>query len=123
MAMSTSQRCTALTTISTINGGEKTNENHQHADLSGAAAIALAPVAHADDAMYRVGVDIAPDDYRYTVVGNGYDAWQLCADARCEVGGGLIDMDTVDGMGVTGYLSITPDVKYVKLNDLILTPL
>jgi hypothetical protein len=67
--------------------------------------------------MYRVGVEIAPGDYRYTVVGNGYGAWQLCADARCEVGGGLIDMDTVDGMGVT------PDVKYVKLNDLILTPL
>jgi hypothetical protein len=73
--------------------------------------------------MDQVGVDIAAGDYRYTIVGNGYDARQLCADARCEVGGGPIDMDTVDGMGVTGYLSTTPDVKHVTLNDLILTPL
>ena len=32
-------------------------------------------------------------------------------------------MDSVDGMGATGYLSITPDVKFVKINDLILRPM
>jgi hypothetical protein len=73
--------------------------------------------------MYRVGTDIAPGDYTYMVTGNGIGSWELCSNARCEVGGGLIDMDSVDGMGATGYLSITPDVKFVKTNDLIVHPM
>lgn len=86
-----------------------------------AAAIGLAPVAHADDVMYRVGVDIAPGDYTYRVVGNGYGSWQLCATANCD-SNDIIDMDSIDGMGQTGYMTVTPETKFVKLNDLILTP-
>ena len=37
--------------------------------LAAITAFALAPVAHADDLMYRVGSDISPGDYTYTVVG------------------------------------------------------
>ena len=85
-----------------------------------AAAFALAPVAHADgDLMYRVGVDIQPGDYVYRVVGNGMGSWMLCPDANCD---DPIDMDTVDGMGHTGYLTIPASAKYVKINDLLLTP-
>jgi len=45
----------------------------------------------------------------------GMGSWSLCSNARCDEGNGLIDMDTIDGQGHTGYLSITPDVKYLKL--------
>jgi hypothetical protein len=94
-----------------------------------APAIALAALlfgtatAHADtgDVMLQVGSEIAPGTYRYTVTGNDMGSWSLCRDANCNVGKGLIDMDTVDGEGHTGYLSITPDVKYVKLYYLTLT--
>jgi hypothetical protein len=73
--------------------------------------------------MYRVGVDIQPGDYVYRVVGNGMGSRELCSDAACEVGQGLIDMDTVDGMGHTGYLTVpAASAKYVKTNDLVLAP-
>ena len=82
-----------------------------------------AGAANADDAMYRVSTDIQPGDYSYTVVGNGMGSYRLCSDTSCEVGEGLIEIETVDGMGSTGYLTIGSDVKFVKTNDLILTPL
>jgi hypothetical protein len=79
--------------------------------------------AHADagDVMLQVGSEIAPGTYRYAVTGNDMGAWSLCSDARCDVGKGLIDMGTVDGQGHTGYLTVTPDVKYVKLYYLTLS--
>ena len=95
------------------------------AGVAAAAAIGLAPVAAAGpddgDVMYRVGFDIQPGDYAYRVVGNGMGSWELCSDAACEVGQGLIDMDTVDGMGHTGYLTVSSSAKFVKTNDLVLS--
>jgi hypothetical protein len=81
-------------------------------------------VAHADtgDVMYRVGSDIQPGTYRYTVTDNDMGAWSLCSDANCEVGAGLIDMDTIDGQGHTGYMTVPASAKYVKLYYLTLTP-
>lgn len=94
------------------------------AAVAAVAAIGLAPAAHADgDQMYRVGVDIQPGDYQYRVVGNGYGSWEVCRDAACDVGQGLIDMDTVDGMGHTGYLTVPASAKFVKTNDLALAPM
>ena len=45
-------------------------------------------------------------------------SWMLCPDANCD---DPTDMDTVDGMGVTGYMTVPPGTKFVKTNDLILT--
>jgi hypothetical protein len=90
-----------------------------------AATIGLAPAAHANgdgDFMYRVGSEIQPGDYMFKVVGNGSGSWELCSDATCDVGGGLIDMDTADGMGHTGYLTVPASAKFLKTNDLYLTP-
>jgi len=96
------------------------------AALAAAAAFALVPVAAASpgdgDLMYRVGTDIQPGDYMYTVVGNGSGSWETCSDATCDVGQGLIDMDTVDGMGHTGYFTVPASAKFVKTNDLYLQP-
>ena len=80
-------------------------------------------IGGADDAMYRVGVDIQPGDYTYTVVGNGMGSYEFCSNATCDIGDGLIDMATVDGMGHTGYMTIPKTAKFVKTNDLVLTPM
>jgi hypothetical protein len=90
--------------------------------LAASTALGLAPTAHAGEQMYRVGPDIAPGDYMYTVVGDGHASWQLCSDPRCEIGESLIDLDRVSGLGNTGHLSITPEVKIVRINDLALAP-
>lgn len=94
-----------------------------------APAIALAALlfgtgaAHADtgDVMLVVGTDIQPGTYRYTVTGNDMGDWELCRDANCEVGEGLINMETIDGEGHTGYMTVPPTAKYVKLYYLTLT--
>ena len=91
--------------------------------LGAGATLALAPLANADDAMYRVGVDISPGDYQYTVVGNGTGSWELCSSAQCDVGAGLIDMDQISGMGATGYMTVPTGTRFVKTNDLLLRPM
>jgi hypothetical protein len=94
---------------------------------SGVAALGLlvAPTAQADsgDTMYAVGSDIQPGTYRYVVTGNDMGAWSLCSDANCDVGAGLIDMDTVNGEGHTGYMTVPASAKYVKLYYLRLSPM
>ena len=94
--------------------------------FAAATAIGLAPVAAAQTGdgglMYRVGTDITPGDYVYRVVGNGTGSWELCSDATCDVGAGLIDMDEIDGMGHTGYFTVPASAKFVKTNDLYLAP-
>jgi hypothetical protein len=88
-----------------------------------ALALALAPVAAAQpgdgDLMYRVGTDIQPGDYTYTVVGNGVGSWETCADANCN---NSIDFEGVDGLGHTGYFTVPAGAKFVKTNDLFLSP-
>ena len=88
-----------------------------------AAAIAFAPVAAAQpgdgDLMYRVGTDIMPGDYAYRVVGNGVGSWETCADANCD---NSIDFESVDGIGHTGYFTVPASAKFVKTNDLYLSP-
>jgi hypothetical protein len=94
--------------------------------LAGLGALMFgAGTAQADtgDVMYAVGSEIQPGTYRYTVTGNDMGAWSLCSDARCYVGKGLIDMDTIDGEGHTGYLTVPPDARYVKTYYLTLTPM
>lgn len=91
--------------------------------VAAATAVGVAPAANADDAMYRVPTQIAPGDYQYTVVGNGMGSWQLCSTAQCDVASGMIDMDTIDGMGATGYMTVTKSTRFVKTNDLLLTPM
>ncbi len=84
-----------------------------------------AGTANAGDSMLKVGKDVQPGDYVYTVTGSslGYGSYRLCSDTRCEVGDGLIDIETVSGPnGTTGYLSIGSDVVFVKLYNLKLTP-
>jgi hypothetical protein len=95
-----------------------------------AAALVATPLlfaapAHAEDGdvMYLVGTEIQPGTYRYTVTGEDWGSWELCNDARCNVGAGLIDMDMIDGEGHTGYLTIPSNAKYVKLANLTLTPM
>ena len=95
-----------------------------------AAALVATPLffaapAHSEDGdvMYLVGSDIQPGTYRYAVTGEDWGSWQLCSDARCDVGAGLIDMDVIDGAGHTGYLTIPPSARYVKLSNLTLTPM
>jgi hypothetical protein len=80
-------------------------------------------IAQADtgDTMLKVGTDISPGTYRYTVTGHNMGAWKLCSDANCEVGSGMIDMATVDGLGHIGYFTVTPSTKYVKLYYLTLS--
>lgn len=93
------------------------------AGLISVAALALAPAVQADDGgdmMYRVGVDIQPGEYKYRVVGNGIGSWELCADANCN---NSLDSDSMEGMGHTGYMTVTSNAKYLKTNDLILAPM
>jgi hypothetical protein len=100
--------------------------NIRFAGLAAVAAIAtvgLAPAAHADgDQMYRVGVDIQPGEYQYKVTSDGIGDWELCSNANCDVGDGLIDMDQIFGAGHTGYFTVTPGTKYVKISDLTIAP-
>ncbi|APQ42107.1 hypothetical protein PBI_MRMAGOO_1 [Mycobacterium phage MrMagoo] len=84
-----------------------------------AAALICAPVAQADDAMFRVGSDIMPGDYVYTVMNSG-GSWELCSNTSCAPGGGLIDMDVIMGQGAKGYLTIPSSAKYLKTTDLAL---
>ena len=81
-----------------------------------------AGAANATDSMLRVGSDIAVGDYQYTATGSYGGSYELCQTPRCEVGDDLIDIDVVSE-GATGYLTITSDVKYVKLSGLSLTPM
>jgi hypothetical protein len=84
-----------------------------------------AGTANASDQMLKVGTDIQPGDYVYTVSG-GYDiggSYYLCATANCSDLDDIIDVDAVMGPdGTTGYLTIGSDVKFVKLSNLELTP-
>ena len=44
-------------------------------------------------------------------------------DAALEIGDDLVDIDVIMGPdGTTGYVTITPDVHYIKLSNLKLTP-
>ena len=80
-----------------------------------------APAAWNKDGLYKVGKDIAPGEYTYTVKrGNGY--WATCTDPKCSVGESMIDNDWIPTKGATGYLSITSDVVYIELKDLQLAP-
>jgi hypothetical protein len=83
--------------------------------LAAITAFALAPVAHADDLMYRVGSDISPGDYTYTVVGGDWGSWKLCPDANCT---DPTDMDVIDGAGHHGYVTVTPGTKFLKTTNL-----
>jgi len=90
--------------------------------VAAVAAIAGAPVAHADgDAMYRVGTDIQPGEYQYKVDSFGIGSWMLCSTANCDVDD-IISMDQTFGAGHTGYFTVTPDTKFVKINELIIAP-
>jgi hypothetical protein len=88
-----------------------------------AAILAVAPVAHADDAMYRVGTDIMPGDYQYVINDSDWGSYRICATASCNPGGGVIDMSgPIDGYGQVGWLTVPADAKYVKTINLSLTP-
>jgi hypothetical protein len=93
------------------------------AGIAAAAAVGLAPMAQADDVMYRVSTDIPAGDYTYRVVGADFGAWYTCSDTSCQVGAGCIDMDAISGAGATGYMTIPASAKYVKLTNLALTPM
>jgi hypothetical protein len=49
--------------------------------------------------MYAVASEIQPDSYRYTVTSQYGGSWELCSDARWDVGAGLIGMGAIDGVG------------------------
>lgn len=89
------------------------------------ALMSCTATAHADtgDVMLQVGSEIAPGTYRYTVTGNDMGWWTLCRDARCDIGAGEIDEDTIEGEGHTGYLTVPANASYVKLHCLTLTPM
>jgi hypothetical protein len=90
--------------------------------LTGLAALpGGAARADTGDVMYAVGSEIQPGTYKYTVVGNDMGQWTLCRDANCDISNGVINMDTIDGEGHTGYLTVPPTAKYVKLYYLNLT--
>ncbi|QSM01046.1 hypothetical protein SEA_NANOSMITE_1 [Mycobacterium phage Nanosmite] len=92
--------------------------------VAAAAALALAPMAQAEvgDRMYRVGVDIQPGEYMYTVSDYGIGSWELCSTANCDLETGLMDMDQIFGAGATGYLSVTAGARYLKTSELMLQP-
>lgn len=68
------------------------------------------------DGVYRVGVDIQPGQYRYRARDNDSGYWKTCSDANCQ------DIIQNDVTGVSGYLTITPDVAYIELDGLNLSP-
>jgi hypothetical protein len=88
-----------------------------------AAAILTATPAQADtgDYMYRIGADIPPGDYTYRVVGSDWGSWELCATAGCE-GDDLLNIDVIDGVGHTGYVTVPSTAKYLKVSYLNLQP-
>ncbi|MBD0862611.1 hypothetical protein IA539_15535 [Gordonia sp. zg691] len=67
--------------------------------------------------LYKVGTDIAPGEYSYRAANGKSGYWALCSDANCS---DIIDNDVT---GVTGYLTITPAVAYIKHKGLALKPL
>ncbi|ASR75848.1 hypothetical protein J4U02_gp001 [Mycobacterium phage Aziz] len=85
-----------------------------------AAALICAPAAQADQSMYRIGTDIAPGDYTYTVTNSG-GSWTLCSTANCS-GDAIIDIDVIMGRGAKGYLTVPATAKYLKVTDLALRP-
>lgn len=88
---------------------------------SAAPAAPSVPRAYNNDGTYRVGIEIQPGTYSYTVKkGNGY--WALCADVACEVGEGMIGNDWIPTQGATGYLDIPTTAAFVELKDLALAP-
>lgn len=79
------------------------------------------PAAWNKDGKYKVGKDIQPGEYAYTVKkGNGY--WATCADTVCAVGEGMIENDWIPTAGATGYLYIPADATMIELKDLRLEP-
>lgn len=87
-----------------------------------APAAPAVPKAFTKDGTYKVGTEIQPGEYSYTVTqkANGY--WALCTDTRCEVGEGMIDNDWIPTAGATGYLTIDESAAYVELKGLVLAP-
>jgi hypothetical protein len=45
----------------------------------------------------------------------------LCATANCDVED-IISMDQIFDAGHTGYFTVTPGTKYVKINELNIAP-
>jgi hypothetical protein len=79
------------------------------------------PTAWNKDGKYKIGKDIQPGEYAYTVKkGNGY--WATCADTICAVGEGMIENDWIPTAGATGYLYIPADATMIELKDLRLEP-
>lgn len=86
-----------------------------------APAAPATPPAWNKDGKYKVGKDIQPGEYAYTVKkGNGY--WATCADTVCAVGTGMIENDWIPTAGATGYLYIPADATMIELKDLRLEP-
>lgn len=79
------------------------------------------PPAWNKDGKYKIGKDIQPGEYAYTVKkGNGY--WATCSDTVCAVGEGMIENDWIPTAGATGYLYIPADATMIELKDLRLEP-
>jgi hypothetical protein len=75
--------------------------------------------AQADDYMYRIGPGgLPPGEYTYRVVSSDWGSWHLCPDANCD---DPIDMDVIDGAGHTGYMTVTPGTRFLKITNLQLT--
>lgn len=74
------------------------------------------------DGMFKVGTDIAPGTYAYTLR-NPLAYYELCTDAMCTIEvdgtGSMLANDMPQG---DGYLTIGPEVVYAKLQGLDLTP-
>jgi hypothetical protein len=79
------------------------------------AAIGFAPSAQATDYMYMVGVHIPVGTFSYRVVESDWGSWKLCGDPNCN---DLIDIEVIDGYGSTGYMEVTPNARFVLLNNL-----
>ena len=101
---------------SAINSGMSIGKARHQGDL------AVANAAQADgDQMYLVGTDIQPGEYQYTVDSFGIGSWMLCATANCDVED-IISMDQIFDAGHTGYFTVAPGTKYVKINELNIAP-
>jgi hypothetical protein len=85
-------------------------------------AVVLAPAANAGVDMFAIGVDIDAGEYTYRVVGADWGSWKLCSNPSCDFATGLIDMDVIDGEGHTGHLTVPASAKYLKTENLQLTP-
>jgi hypothetical protein len=81
------------------------------------------PVAWSKNGTYKVGSQIQPGDYSYTVVGRAGGYWKTCNDIACEIGTpGFIDNDFIPEKGSTGFLTIPVTAGFVELSGLLLTP-